>query len=244
MNCRIFSDLVSEIVRDQMMDAAARTHALAHADECLNCARQLEAESRLSTELKELASETSEWTASTQVWDNLNAAFDARTITPASTNRRWYYAAAAIAAMLLLAFTVFSIKRRPHPAIQAAATIPLPSAVTNNVANNHAPEDKQSAPVVQPERKMRRVNHQRQLVASQRPAQQLNQSKEIVTDFIQLTYGDPGLGGGAQIVRVELPRSAMANFGLPVNVDRADQRVKADVLLGVDGLAHAIRFVQ
>jgi hypothetical protein len=57
-------------------------------------------------------------------------------------------------------------------------------------------------------------------------------------------YGTTGVEAGSQIVRVELPRSAMASFGLPVNMDRADQRVKADVLLGVDGLAHAIRFVQ
>jgi len=45
-------------------------------------------------------------------------------------------------------------------------------------------------------------------------------------------------------VRVELPRSALANFGLPVNMDRYNEKVKADVLVGVDGLAHAIRFIQ
>jgi hypothetical protein len=42
---------------------------------------------------------------------------------------------------------------------------------------------------------------------------------------------------------VELPRSTIASWGVPVNMDRADQRVKADVLVGVDGLPHAIRFV-
>ena len=52
------------------------------------------------------------------------------------------------------------------------------------------------------------------------------------------------LQDGGQIVRVELPRSALANFGLPVNMDRYNEKVKADVLFGVDGLAHAIRFVQ
>jgi hypothetical protein len=52
------------------------------------------------------------------------------------------------------------------------------------------------------------------------------------------------LQDGGQIVRVELPRSALANFGLPVNMDRYNEKVKADVLLGVDGMAHAIRFVQ
>jgi len=52
------------------------------------------------------------------------------------------------------------------------------------------------------------------------------------------------LQDGGQLVRVELPRSALARFGLPVNTERANQRVKADVLFSADGLARAIRFVQ
>ena len=69
--------------------------------------------------------------------------------------------------------------------------------------------------------------------------------REIATDFIPLSYMNVvSLQDGGQIVRVELPRSALVKFGLPVNMDRYNERVKADVLLGVDGLAHAIRFVQ
>jgi len=68
---------------------------------------------------------------------------------------------------------------------------------------------------------------------------------EIATDFIPVTYGGAAnLADGGRMVRVELPRSAMASFGLPVNMDRANEKVKADVLMGVDGLAHAIRFVR
>jgi hypothetical protein len=52
------------------------------------------------------------------------------------------------------------------------------------------------------------------------------------------------LQDGGQIVRVEVPRTTMASFGLPVNMDRYNERVKADVLVGVDGVPHAIRFVQ
>jgi len=70
-------------------------------------------------------------------------------------------------------------------------------------------------------------------------------NNEIATDFLPMTYGGAAnLQEGGQMVRVELPRSAMASFGLPVNMDRSNERVKADVLLGVDGLAHAIRFVR
>jgi hypothetical protein len=35
----------------------------------------------------------------------------------------------------------------------------------------------------------------------------------------------------------------MRSFGLPVNEDRLDPAVKADVLIGEDGIARAIRFV-
>ena len=68
---------------------------------------------------------------------------------------------------------------------------------------------------------------------------------EIATDFIPLMQGGSfGQAEGGHLVRVELPRSAMASFGLPVNYERAGGRVKADVLLGDDGIARAIRFVR
>ncbi|HEV2914723.1 MAG TPA: hypothetical protein VGX92_15710 [Pyrinomonadaceae bacterium] len=70
-------------------------------------------------------------------------------------------------------------------------------------------------------------------------------ASDISTDFIPLTYGG-GLDGldSGRVVRVELPRSALVRFGLPVNAERAGEPVKADVLLGEDGLAQAIRFVR
>jgi hypothetical protein len=47
-----------------------------------------------------------------------------------------------------------------------------------------------------------------------------------------------------QVMRVELPRSALMSFGLPMNMERANERIKADVIVGDDGLARAIRFVR
>jgi hypothetical protein len=70
-------------------------------------------------------------------------------------------------------------------------------------------------------------------------------TQEVVTHFVSLGYGSAlDLQDGAQMIRVELPRSALARFGLPMNMDRADERITADVLVGADGLARAIRFVQ
>ena len=71
------------------------------------------------------------------------------------------------------------------------------------------------------------------------------ETSEVVTEFVSVGYGSAmDLQDGGQLVRVELPRSALARFGLPVNMNRMDEKVKADVLVGTDGVARAIRFVQ
>jgi hypothetical protein len=68
---------------------------------------------------------------------------------------------------------------------------------------------------------------------------------EYATDFIPLSYGGvqkPMESG--EVVRLEMPRSALIAFGLPVNVEHADTPVKAELLLGEDGMARAIRFLR
>lgn len=80
--------------------------------------------------------------------------------------------------------------------------------------------------------------------AAPRPAPAAN-TQEVATEFIPLMqagpYTQPEEG---HLVRVELPRSALASFGLPVNAEAPGGRVKADVLMGQDGIARAIRFVR
>lgn len=67
---------------------------------------------------------------------------------------------------------------------------------------------------------------------------------ESVTDFVPLVAnGAPPLASG-QLVRVKLSRSALNALGLPLNLSRAGEAVQADVLLGDDGLARAIRLVR
>jgi hypothetical protein len=68
---------------------------------------------------------------------------------------------------------------------------------------------------------------------------------EVTTDFIPLMQGAAFTQTeAARLVRVEIPRAALASFGIPLNGERAGGRVKADLLLGEDGTARAIRFVR
>ena len=70
-----------------------------------------------------------------------------------------------------------------------------------------------------------------------------NRRAEVATDYLPLTFTADAPESG-HLVRVRVPRSALIAFGLPMNVDRAGEMVKADVFIGDDGLARAIRFVQ
>lgn len=45
------------------------------------------------------------------------------------------------------------------------------------------------------------------------------------------------------LVRVEVPRSTMIGLGFEVSAERASEPVQAEVVLGTDGLARAVRFL-
>ena len=176
MNCELFSDLVSDIARDQMMDAAARTQALAHAGECLHCAARLKAQRQLTSDLRELVSATTDQTASTAVWESLSAAFDARGEAQVTTNRRrWIYAAGAIAAMLLLTFALLPVIRRHRQPANVEVSIPTSSTAVQAIQNDG---DTKGDILVGVKQKPQVTSHRHSL-ARQTPAPHVDQPMEI-----------------------------------------------------------------
>ena len=69
---------------------------------------------------------------------------------------------------------------------------------------------------------------------------------EVTTDFMPLAYSRVP-STNLQVVRLAVPRTALISFGLtpPEPLDRTfTDTVLADVLVGDDGLARAVRFVR
>lgn len=67
-------------------------------------------------------------------------------------------------------------------------------------------------------------------------------SSEVVTSFLPLGFSSSP-ADAYQVVRVQLDRSSLLQFGLPVNAELADRPVDADLLVGNDGMPRAVRFV-
>jgi hypothetical protein len=186
-------------------------------------------------------------------------------LTAVPAHRRWRYLAVAVAAMILVVITVAVMRSRATspqapPIVKGPSNPPralpaeTPSAPTPDVVSGL----KAPAGTRRVSRKRRNLN---QLTESSQLATQTNKNlptpteaatsdsenpaTEITTEFMPVGYAsETNMEEGGQLVRVQLPRSALIAFRLPMNINRYDEKVKADVFFGADGMARAIRFVQ
>ena len=204
--------------------------------------RQRFDEETLTGSLQLLAEETASLEAPPEVEQKLRETFRARAALTAASRRNSRYWLAAVAAVLLIVMSVIALRSRPEP----------PKSITAEQTQQRQLEEQQPI-VVEPKLDQAQPKKQESALKPRRPSVRRvrnnevanHVNSEIATDFMPLGYLNPAtLQDGGQIIRVEVPRSALVNFGLPVNMNRYHEKVKADVLLGVDGVAHAIRFVQ
>ncbi len=253
MNCQRFEEVVNDLAREQLLDAGVRSEVLAHSRECEHCAVRLEDEMAITLRLKNFAVSFRSVGASARIEAELFRNFEAQRLKvpafPTSSQTRYWlkYGPAAIAALLLIVFVLALFRPRPVPITkeetsnrlaETPTTIPEPISPPVNLPHAY------TEPSLRPKRNLL-ARHNRPSATSITSQAKPPSTNEIATDFIPVTYGGvANLADGGRMVRVELPRLAMASFGLPVNMDRANEKVKADVLMGVDGLAHAIRFVR
>lgn len=252
MNCQKFEELVGELARGQMMETYVRSTALGHVEQCAKCGQRLRDEQALTRGLRLLSQHhMASMSPSVEVETRLRAAMRESHVPPSAmtavVRRRAYWLAVAAATVLIVGTVIalnWQSQSRGHKEV-AKQPLAVPEERKSDQADRReAMATNDDTPKVVKRTKPRL----RSMVSRQtrRPDEVVsNHAQEIATDFIPLgNINSAALQDGGYIVRVELPRSALVKFGLPVNMDRLNENVKADVWLGVDGLAHAIRFVQ
>jgi hypothetical protein len=240
-----------------MMEADVRDEALAHSEECEGCGLRLRDEETLTHGLRLLAADMEPASAPDEMELKLREAFRTRqvpapvTATGSSRSRYWLL---AVAAALLVVISVAAMWWRSDvPQQQYADKTPkqveAPISPKEAAREPEAPKEVEYHAQVTPPRPQVQTPRpvHRNTVTRKTPEMPVanHVTNEIVTEFVPLGDLNPAsLQDGGQIVRVKLRRSTLVRFGFPVNMDRYNENVKADVLVGADGLARAIRFVQ
>lgn len=80
-------------------------------------------------------------------------------------------------------------------------------------------------------------------VRTQRAGHPAPPPQALYTDFFPLSAVALDRHEPSHVIRIRLPRREMRRFGLPVSEELERSPVEADVLIGQDGIARAVRFV-
>jgi hypothetical protein len=231
MNCVRFQEIAADLDRPGIVSAELRQEALAHAETCADCALlQLHSEA-LDSELRRLASRDTAWQAPARIEANLLREFRARQGTVARRGTLRYAAAIGIAAMLVLSAGLWLHWRGAGTARGPMATSTPPA---TTMAPNPQARSAQPSPAA--------TSESGGNVAS-KPSIELA-TVEDPAEFIPLPDAvDPASLDDAAVVRVVMPRAALASFGLPVAAMEGDGTVRADLIVSADGTPQAIRLL-
>lgn len=263
MKCSEFELIVSDLAHGRVTADVERQPAMAHASGCHVCAARLVDEERLSAGLKALARVEENRNVPPGIEAALLASFRQsalkETVLPLksywSKMPRWAWAAAAavLLALGILAAGTF----RPESSNDNDKSIVGPTSVPAKKIVDQ-PDKKPGGGNNQNVLSNRKPKRTGQVFAQRKPVVPISDrilikeemtlyigEQEIATDFIPVVFSaDTQPMERGQLIRVQMPRSAMLKFGLPMNFERANVPVKADLLIGEDGLAQAIRFVR
>src|SRR6267142_858161 len=193
MNCQRFKDVVSDIAREQIIDAGTREEVLRHSDDCEGCAGRLEDQRAITLSLRGLAENTASAGASDRIEERLLAAFDELALVqfpalPVSAERyRRRYLIGAIAAGLLIVFGLSAIRWR-----QSAPVTPKTGKVEVADAGSPVgtPEPTRFAPPISkqglaaPPGSKRKSSNRHQGEAPAKSILDDSVNTEIATDFI------------------------------------------------------------
>ncbi len=236
MGCEEFKKILHLMNRPEALESAECERALSHAESCSQCAELLMHVEWLEFSLAKFAEQSAVLQAPSRVEAALQREFRRQKAARARKQIAWRLAALGTAAALFLAIGLSLRHRQIRPAAPASNTAPQVAAQAPQIppapppAETHA----ETASVA------KRIAHvQRSLAAPTRVVE-----AEEEASFVRLPYTvDSVTLDGGTIVRVEMPRAALASYGLPVADFGGNDRVPVDLVLSTDGTPEAIRLV-
>ena len=232
MNCAEFSELVFDLDRNEGLDETTRQRALAHADVCPRCDEELQMARSFRTAMRTLASSTANMEAPPRVEDALRHEMRQQHAPVAIRPRRRFHWAIAEVATLAAAVLLAVLVIKPGLLGRGNGNVPVAPSSNAQTLPSGASANTGSTPA---------ANTQNSAAADDAQGA----DTEYATDFVALPSADGTTYAEDQtIVRVSLPPSALASFGLPISSDGHDANVLADFVLGEDGVPQAVRLVQ
>src|SRR5687767_14445532 len=156
----------------------------------------------------------------------------------------WIAAFASLVFVAGLAFTFVALTRESDLIAVRTVSAPAKSADIKQFDRSDTAAETE-LPLAEKPVRVEKISNKRN-VRSARPKQPVAQQVRYEGDFYALSYaGDPNeTERGGRIVRVDIPRSTLFAMGVDIPLENETDTVKADLLVGSDGVTRAIRVVR
>jgi hypothetical protein len=252
MSCQRYEDVLVDLARAAVLEGSQVDECRAHVARCQACAARLDRERVLTAQLRELADASNGLQAPVAVEAALMRAFDAAqagrsSVTAGRPARSAWWQAVAAAVLICSGAVAWRWVRTPYPPPHPLATATAPgspaSAPSSAVQERPAPAVAEApATAALP---VRRPGGTRPLRAGAGAASRAASRIVRPAGFVALpgAMGLPEFESG-MIVRVEIALPSLPAYGVPIVPDALSSLVEADLLVGQDGRARAIRLVQ
>ncbi len=239
MTCEQIREQLVETARGRELSSDLRAIVFSHAAGCIGCAQRLEAERELSHVLTKVSVNTERAPARLEQLIARQLPVVSIRAARRPTRRRIWVPVAIAAAVSAVGFLAWNSAGLSSPAQRSTNSEAARENKPAAMAFTHVAEPVKTARTSLP---LKARSHA--AVSDHSP------SEAADVGFVQLPYAeDLRPEETTEIMRVQLPRDSLAVLGLPVSgeqmiVERPGDSVDADVLIGMDGTARAIRLLE
>jgi hypothetical protein len=263
MNCRNFETNIRALLRNQLTESGAQEQLLKHAKNCQKCSAILEAEKRLLSGFRAVNDDIALEVVPPRIEANLLRVFNSQAdgqTEPGIKNisnpiQHWRQAGWAFAATAVIVIACLAgirqkglISSGQNQEVLRVSTIPItlpdlsfPS-VEEPASNAAVPVYKQTNIRKQKPLRSRAVADTSRMNMRSVIKKSVTPKAQDEPRFFPLAEADEFVSlESGQLVRVELSVSSLVKLGIPVKSDKGNQSVQADLLIGQDGIARAIR---
>lgn len=266
MNCRNFENNIRALLRNQLPASAAGEQLLNHAENCRRCAGILEAEKSLLAGFRAAFDDIASEIVPPRIEANLLAAFNSQTAlqaAPAVKNisnptKHWRQTGLALAAAAVIVVVclvgirqtelIFSGQNQEVLRASARPLTPPDLSFPNIDEPVLNPPD---GAYKQPNIRRQKSPRSKAIAAVSRVKTRSAVKKSVTPDaqdkarFFPLAEADEFVSlESGQLVRVEVSVSSLIKLGIPVKTEKGIESIQADLLIGQDGIARAIRPVE
>lgn len=227
MNCSVCRSRLIEVARGGRLEPVIA----AHLESCAGCGDFLEAQGRLSVAARSVAAQGRGAGLPAGLEGELLAEFEA--VRRVSHRPRYFWLAAGAFAMAAVLMGMVVLLRAPGRQVVSAPQAAASAAPPASIDEVPVPAPLGLRPVTVPPRPIRPVRAA--------PIRSVEPEEEA---FMSIPYTMPlAPEERANVVRMDLPVAALIAAGLPMRVRDMSASASADVLVGEDGRARAVRLV-